>query len=64
MSPDSYGLAMLKIKWPDLRGRLDCGFVYSGELRELVTRYGEAIVYCENQVRKGSRGADLKECEF
>jgi hypothetical protein len=64
MSNGGYGLALLKIKWPDLRARLDCGFLYSSDLRDLVTAYGEAVSYCEKLAREVGPGPDLKEYEL
>jgi len=64
MSSGGYGLALLKIKWPDLRANLDSGIMCTHDMRDLVTEYGEAVFHCETLARKGGSGSDLKEYEL
>ncbi|PZM16398.1 hypothetical protein [Rhizobium tubonense] len=61
MSLEASGLALLKLKWPGLRGQLESAFKQSDDFRQLVAGYAEAVMYREAIVRGTKPRTNLKE---
>ena len=64
MSLGACGLALLKLKWPDLRVQLDTACKQSSNFRDEVAAYAKAVMYWERMVREAVQGANLKQYEI